>query len=386
MVNIITRTLEVNKVDILKLSDIDYMNHKFAAQIFCAFVIRGGGDDPDLSNHSKEFPFGPDGKPTFRPSAAWFMEQFEVCNAITVKIVDSKVFAKDGDLLMQIRYEGVFRETMELYDFPLDTQGLGIHLSCNCRSTGMTPVTFSLGKEVSNAWKLGTIDLDGFTMAALYNLRPTLLIYTHMVGSEADRLFPTISMTALVHRRALFFTINAGVPFALFSLLSVLQFAAMPVRDGEKDWGSINHRAQLSLMMVLTVSAYKMAVGGKLPALSYFTLMDKYMLLSGAYVIGVAVYCRCTNWAAKSITADEMETLDHIFAVVFASVLVLIHILFGRRVFYLHLAGRPREDPLNDILDKEQLASRGTIFTAVEAAGTRVMHNVEETVGQVSSA
>ena len=102
------------------------------------------------------FPFA-DGKPTFRPSAAWFAAQFELSNVVTTSFWDTpKVIkvespdpkpegAQPGDLRIQMRFEGTFRETMELYDFPFDTQarhgdqargrswlvgscGLGIHL------------------------------------------------------------------------------------------------------------------------------------------------------------------------------------------------------------------------------------------------------------------
>ena len=42
-------------------------------------------------------------------------------------------------------------------------------------------------------------------------------------------------------------------------------------------------------MLVLTAAAYKMAVGGRLPAVAYLTLLDKYMLMNSLFVVLCAV-------------------------------------------------------------------------------------------------
>ena len=223
------RVLEVEKADLLKLNNIDYMMHRFDAQLYLSMLIRGGAHDADLCKDSKAFPLDQAGRPTFRPSAAWYLDQFELSNAISSKVIDANIFVDGDDLRIAIRYEGTFHETMELDDFPFDTQGLGIHLSCNVRPSGMTPVDFSLG-DPSAKYGKGTIDFNGFAQDALYYLHPTLLMRSHLTGSDPSRLFPMLSVTAIVHRRAMFFTMNAAVPFALFTLLSCLQFAAMPVR------------------------------------------------------------------------------------------------------------------------------------------------------------
>jgi len=355
MVQPLMRTLTVTKADLIKLEGVDYMTHQFKAQIFLKFNIRGGASDAALASESKEFPFGPDGKPTFRPSAAWYLEQFEMSNAIKVDVLDKKAFVEGEDVVVQIRYDGVFRETMELYDFPFDTQGCSMALSCNTRSTGMMPAEFSLGDDPTTAWTLGSIDMGGWSQGSLYNLRPTMLMRCHMVGSDADRMFPTITITPLIQRRALFQVLNCMVPFALFALLSGLQFAALPIRDGKIDQaGNINHRAQLSLMMVLTYSAYKMAVGSRLPAVAYLTLVDKYMLSIGCYVVGVAIYLRIVSWVASGGDVDFIEKMDRAAAMLFGCFYVALHVGFVLWAHALHRMGAPQEDELIEIVRKEK--------------------------------
>ena len=101
--------------------------------------------------------------------------------------------------------------------------------------------------------------------------------------------------------------------------------AQVPVRDGEFDFPSMNHRAQLSLMMVLTYSAYKMAVGSRVPAISYLTLLDAYMMTSGAFVMAVAVCLRITNWIAIASTPETVENADLISGIIFGVWFVVGH-------------------------------------------------------------
>ena len=90
------------------------------------------------------------------------------------------------------------------------------------------------------------------------------------MGADAQRSFPTIDIIALVKRRQEYYQVNAALPFSAFSLLSLLQFAVQPLQHytGDFDITGINHRSQLSLMLVLTASAYKMAISGRLPGIS----------------------------------------------------------------------------------------------------------------------
>ena len=90
-------------------------------------------------------------------------------------------------------------------------------------------------------------------------------------------MFPAFSFACIVTRRPTYFTMNATIPFVFFSLLSLFQFAVQPVPHGSfepvhqlgrVDMAAINHRSQLSLMLVLTASAYKMAISGRLPGIS----------------------------------------------------------------------------------------------------------------------
>ena len=66
----------------------------------CAF--RGGARDEHLSSDSRGFPVDALGTPTFRPSAAWFLDQVEFHNAkFEVTQLDYRVVRMDDDLVLK---------------------------------------------------------------------------------------------------------------------------------------------------------------------------------------------------------------------------------------------------------------------------------------------
>ena len=70
-------SLFVQKVDVFRITSILENEGTFQAQIFVRCVFKGGALDPNLSAvpeggtlQTPYFPFGSDGKPTFKPNAA----------------------------------------------------------------------------------------------------------------------------------------------------------------------------------------------------------------------------------------------------------------------------------------------------------------------------
>ena len=139
--------LELAQIDLMKLHNIDVQKLRFDAQIWVEFVLRGGALDPHLSKEGAVFPIGEDGKPTFRPSAAWYQQQVDFRNAINFRAVDTKILRRGDDLHLAMRYEGTFAEVYELEDFPFDQQGLTIMLNFNCRVGGPLPIELSVSPK-----------------------------------------------------------------------------------------------------------------------------------------------------------------------------------------------------------------------------------------------
>ena len=69
------RLIEISKVDVVQVSTIDVNEQSFSAMLFAEFMFPGGALDEDLVRPSSAFPLGDDGKPTFRPSAHWYVDR-----------------------------------------------------------------------------------------------------------------------------------------------------------------------------------------------------------------------------------------------------------------------------------------------------------------------
>ena len=326
---------ELTQVDLMKLHNIDVQKLTFQAQIWVEFTIRGGALNADLSADGAVFPMGEDGKPTFRPSAGWYMEQVDFRNAHSAKVVDAKCMKRGDDIVLAMRYEGAFAEVYELEDFPFDQQGLTIMLNFNCRVGGPLPIEL----VVSPMCKMTLSCIDVCPPAREWSVSRKVSIHTFKMGEEygTDRVFPAVSVTAQVERKPMYHVLNLAMPMGLFSFLSLIQAMC-----NENTEGSINHRHQMTLMMVLTATSYKMAIAGKLPPVSYLTWLDKYTLCNYLLIIAVAIQSR----ALTQLGGDDLQTglFDTVCTAVAAGFWGLMHAYYIQGAIKHYLQGSQLRD------------------------------------------
>ena len=87
---VLKRVLEVQHVEITRLSSIDENAGTFSAQIFVRCIFPNGAEDPHLmaypegtSLSTPHFPLDAEGKPLWRPNAAWYLQRMIFDNMIT---------------------------------------------------------------------------------------------------------------------------------------------------------------------------------------------------------------------------------------------------------------------------------------------------------------
>jgi hypothetical protein len=71
------RTLELVRAKFDKMLNIDQLKQTFLADVFFEFKIRGGAHDPDLTREGDGPPSTVFPQDTLRPSARWYLNQFE---------------------------------------------------------------------------------------------------------------------------------------------------------------------------------------------------------------------------------------------------------------------------------------------------------------------
>jgi len=175
------RRLEIVRADVTQLSAIDQLSQTFRARLFLILRLPGGAKDDDLSRESEDFPVDSHGRPTFRPSARWYLSQLDFPNGRDIKTLESKVTTAGDDLQVIKRIDGEFFERFELQSFPFDAQDLTITVSANCANEGPVPVEFAL---LESGGQLG-VDNANFAFADVCRTPLALLLSPHTSPTPA---------------------------------------------------------------------------------------------------------------------------------------------------------------------------------------------------------
>lgn len=140
-------------------------------------------------------------------------------------------------------------------------------MSFNCRTTGLMPVEITASPDLTTG-----IAPEGFVDGRLWELHPELDVRPGTVGTHADRMFPSVELVMIVGRQPRFFLLNIALPVFFFVPMACLQFTVP--RDNTEA------RLSVSMAIVLTAVAHKYSMTSLVPAISYLTFLDKYVLAS----------------------------------------------------------------------------------------------------------
>lgn len=108
------RVLEILKVEIMQLTNVDVQAQCFDVQFAIEATFVNGAKDTDLRREGCEFPLDADGRPTFRPSAGWFLSKMDFNNALSHELIESSVKVNNDNLDTILYIKGTFFESLEL--------------------------------------------------------------------------------------------------------------------------------------------------------------------------------------------------------------------------------------------------------------------------------
>lgn len=172
----------------------------------------------------------------------------------------------DGQVSYVQRLWGSFSQPLDLRDFPLDEQTFKLHLTAQ---GGEANVKLVPGDDPPSgiADTLSVTDWD-VTGVSVQN-EPISFV-------EGYRPTAGLSMTVSLKRRVGFFVAKVIAPLLLIVAMSWLVFWINPKELGVQ----IN----VAITTMLTLIAYRFAVGSSLPAVSYLTRLDYFILGSTVLV------------------------------------------------------------------------------------------------------
>lgn len=215
---------------------------------------------------------------------------------------------------------GTFKEGFELEHFPFDVQALTITVSCNRPSSEVT-----LLEDCCTGSK--SILRSQFTVMTDFDLSGPFM--RKEIDAEMRR-YPLIHVYCIGQRRAAYYLWNIAVPNFLLSALVFTSFAI-----AKED---LADRLSVTLTLVLTSVAFKYMVAQELPKISYLTLLDKYILLSFAFLALVG---------AQNTLVAVVEDEGYFFSIVDVSrylieaIFAVIHVVLGAlSLYYMFLESK----------------------------------------------
>jgi len=242
--------------------------------------------------------------------------------------------------VMAVRMEGEFTSDFQLNEYPFDVQGMTIVLNMNCRLSGPMPIEITVDDSCTAT--MTCISLC--PPSKEWSVMPEMYIRPHTVGTGL-RSFPGIEFTAKCVRQPFYHLVYLAAPFGIFNLIAVLTCSTRRLADA-------SHRAQLSLMLVLTVSTYRIAIGNKLPPINYLTTMDHYSLVNVSITLAIALQSRIQillseNGLAQPAGSTMTGTFDVVCIVMFACAWLFTHVFYGFICYSRLIQPRVRDNALN---------------------------------------
>ncbi|ESO96799.1 hypothetical protein LOTGIDRAFT_231640 [Lottia gigantea] len=217
------------------------------------------------------------------------------------------------------RFKGTFRENLELEHFPFDVQDLTIQLSTE-RSAD--EVVFIDDQEV-----LSTVNTRTFQNSGEWIIYEHVETFRDSTTREyvSSTIHPILFAQCRVKRRIGFYMWN--VVF-LMAMVSIATFCTATEEPDAID------RMYNNVTLLMTAFVLRMSVQPTLPAISYLTYLDVYVLVSLVFLCLQIAENSLMACLSNHITKQELYDWDNFCISIIAAIYVLFHMTF---LIYIYL-------------------------------------------------
>ncbi|RHY71059.1 hypothetical protein DYB30_002235 [Aphanomyces astaci] len=206
------------------------------------------------------------------------------------------------DYCLKLRFKGCFSEMLELWPFPFDTQGLTMSLTIN-RPTSY--VVFRSNDDFPSVFLVNRFAISNlFHVVTAEHVLPRVGVSAPAESSQGYR-YSCIDFTVILQRKPGYYVSNVMVPITILTYLGFLSFGIESFRTRM----ATSNRISISVTLLLTAVAYKFAIAGALPQISYLTSLDWYVTMSSVVMVVVTVENAVFPWLCVT-TADDDVCFD----------------------------------------------------------------------------
>lgn len=244
-------TVEV-EIFLLDLDAIDSASQSFEANVYFVATWK----DPRLVDEAQE-------RTITRPLDQIWNPRLQILNQqrLWSSMSDIVDIEPDGTVKLRSRVWGSFSQPLDLREFPFDTQTISIHVVAadyEPNQVALSPSPSSgIGSELSVAdWE----------------------VVDWRIATEFKTPDPEIAQSA---RIALFLEVERLRGYYWFKVIApLILIVAMSWAVFWIDPKELSTKISITITAMLTLIAYRFAIGANLPAISYMTRMDLFILFS----------------------------------------------------------------------------------------------------------
>jgi hypothetical protein len=207
--------------------------------------------------------------------------------------IDSANITPEGLVTVRQRYWGGFSQPLDLQDFPFDSQRLQINL-VRSGVVGSTP-NFIISPDSGLADHLKIPD---------WQVLDWTVVPDNLPIGRAGRTVPSVVLTVDVKRSISFFTLKVILPLMLIVAMSWMVFWIGPDLMASK--------ISVGVTTMLTLIAYRFAIGGMVPRLSFLTGLDYFVLGSSVLVFLTLMVVAFTAYLIEKGRLEQAKRLDRI--------------------------------------------------------------------------
>lgn len=311
------------RVSIFNILTVDTVAQNFQADVYCELRIRAISDVRD-NEVVAELLDAYD----IQPYHIEFRNVAEITGEVEKwqMLSPSSTVPGKFDYIFKLRVRGTFNEKMELENFPFDEQALHLMLTVNRPS--------AIIKIVPNSEYPSLFQHDSFHLGSVFRVIHgehvfTMVSLSNPLESSAGLVYPRITFSILLERKAGFYITNVALPMTIVTFLSALSFAV----NFDDTKMETPDRLSVTLTLLLTGVAYKFVVASSLPQISYMTLLDKYVCICFLYICGVLV----ENVVYPAMVARYGQTniaREVYICVGFLVIFGLMNLVWGAHIYY----------------------------------------------------
>lgn len=271
------------QIFVLDLDEIDSANQTFSANVY----LEATWQDPRLKADPGS------GKRRVSMAEIWH-PRLQVLNQQRLWLTMDEVaeIAVDGTVSYRQRGWGSFSQPLELHEFPFDRQELTVQLV----AAGFLDDEVSLAATVGSgiAGKLSVADWN----VVDWKMDAEIPVPGPPGVMEEDA---SVALVISVERRIGYYLIKVILPLVLIVAMSWVVFWIDARETGT--------RTSVAITAMLTLIAYRFAVGANLPDVSYLTRLDYFIMVSTVLVYAALVVVVVT---ASYVASDRVHVAHHV--------------------------------------------------------------------------